>query len=95
MSRINAPPPVFAGSKASYGTPPLPTLRVKGRPIPMNRAAFKSAVPYYERYRLGYPQRLIRRVAALLGLAPGDAVLDLGTGPGFLAVPFARLRAWR
>src|SRR6201995_5262871 len=52
---------------------------------------FKSAVPFYERYRLGYPERLIRRVIALAGLKPGDAVLDLGTGPGFLAVPFARL----
>src|ERR1700744_3787678 len=51
---------------------------------------FKSAVPFYERYRLGYPERLIRRVIALAGLKPGDAVLDLGTGPGFLAVPFAR-----
>lgn len=51
---------------------------------------FQSAVPFYERYRLGYPDRLIRRVIALMGLKPGDPVLDLGTGPGFLAVPFAR-----
>ena len=51
---------------------------------------FKSAVPFYERYRLGYPERLIRRVIALAGLRPGDRVLDLGTGPGFLAVPFAK-----
>jgi ubiquinone/menaquinone biosynthesis C-methylase UbiE len=51
---------------------------------------FKSAVPFYERYRLGYPDRLIRRVVALADLRPGDPVLDLGTGPGLLAVPFAR-----
>jgi SAM-dependent methyltransferase len=50
---------------------------------------FRSAVPYYERYRLAYPQKLIGRVIALAGLAPGDAVLDLGSGPGLLAVPFA------
>jgi SAM-dependent methyltransferase len=50
---------------------------------------FRSAVPYYERYRLAYPQRLIRQVIALSGLRPADAVLDLGSGPGFLAVPFA------
>jgi SAM-dependent methyltransferase len=50
---------------------------------------FQSAVPYYERYRLPYPEKLIGRVIALAGLAPGDAVLDLGSGPGFLAVPFA------
>lgn len=50
---------------------------------------FRSAVPFYERYRLAYPQKLIGRVTALAGLAPGDAVLDLGSGPGLLAVPFA------
>ena len=51
---------------------------------------FKSAVPYYERYRLGYPARLIGRLIALAGLQPGDPVLDLGSGPGLLAVPFAQ-----
>lgn len=50
---------------------------------------FQSTVPFYSRYRLAYPQRLIERVIALTGLAPGDPVLDLGTGPGLLAVPFA------
>lgn len=50
---------------------------------------FKSAVPYYERFRLAYPQRLIARVVALLALQAGDAVLDLGSGPGSLAIPFA------
>lgn len=50
---------------------------------------FKSTVPFYERYRLGYPERLIKRVIEFTGLAPGDAVLDLGTGPGLLAVRFA------
>jgi 2-polyprenyl-3-methyl-5-hydroxy-6-metoxy-1,4-benzoquinol methylase len=51
---------------------------------------FRSAVPFYERYRLSYPEKLIGRVIALAGLSPGDAVLDLGSGPGLLAVPFAR-----
>jgi ubiquinone/menaquinone biosynthesis C-methylase UbiE len=60
-------------------------------PVSYEPRRFKSAVPYYERYRLGYPARLIQRVAALLALQPGDAVLDLGTGPGLLAIPFARL----
>lgn len=50
---------------------------------------FHSTVPFYTRYRLAYPGRLIERVIALTGLRPGDAVLDLGTGPGLLAVPFA------
>lgn len=50
---------------------------------------FQSTVPFYARYRLPYPARLIERVIALTGLQPGDPVLDLGTGPGLLAVPFA------
>lgn len=50
---------------------------------------FQSTVPFYSRYRLAYPQRLIERVIELAGLKPGDPVLDLGTGPGLLAVPFA------
>lgn len=52
---------------------------------------FRSTVAYYDRYRLDYPQRLLARVAALGGLAPGDSVLDLGTGTGMLAIGFARL----
>ena len=59
-------------------------------PVPYEPRRFQSAVPYYERYRLGYPERLIARVVALLGLEAGDAVLDLGCGPGSLSLPLAR-----
>lgn len=62
------------------------------RSFPYEPRRFKGAVPYYERYRLAYPQRLVDRVIGLLGLRPGDAVLDLGSGPGLLAVPFAKAR---
>ncbi len=58
--------------------------------MPYEPRRFQSAVPYYQRYRLGYPERLIARVVALLGLKEGDAVLDLGAGPGSLSIPFAR-----
>jgi SAM-dependent methyltransferase len=51
---------------------------------------FRSTVPYYARYRLGYPDLLIRRVIERVGLQWGDMVLDLGCGPGLLAIPFAR-----
>jgi SAM-dependent methyltransferase len=61
------------------------------RPETYEPRRFQSTVPYYARYRLGYPDLLIRRVVALAGLAPGDAVLDLGCGPGLLALPFAGL----
>lgn len=56
-----------------------------------NPRRFRSTVPFYARYRLGYPDQLIARVAAHVGLRAGDAVMDLGCGPGLLAVPFAKL----
>jgi SAM-dependent methyltransferase len=52
---------------------------------------FRTTVPFYVRYRLGYPESLIARVASETGLQAGDPVLDLGCGPGTLSVPFARL----
>lgn len=51
---------------------------------------FRSTVPYYARYRLSYPAELIARVIDLVGLAPGSRVMDLGCGPGLLAIPFAK-----
>ena len=52
---------------------------------------FRSTVPFYARYRLRYPDSLISRVIVQAGLRSGDAVMDLGCGPGLLAVPLARL----
>ncbi|HEX4157124.1 MAG TPA: class I SAM-dependent methyltransferase [Rhizomicrobium sp.] len=51
---------------------------------------FRANVPFYARYRLGYPDSLIHRISRSVGLERGDAVLDLGAGPGLLAIPFAR-----
>ncbi|WP_104977092.1 class I SAM-dependent methyltransferase [Sorangium cellulosum] len=50
---------------------------------------FKTASRYYTTGRPSYPKLLSRRVADLVGLEREAAVLDLGTGPGFLAIDFA------
>src|SRR3954453_23990861 len=58
---------------------------------------FRDLADYYVTGRPAYPTLLARRVANLIGLNGTQAVLDLGTGPGFLALdyhPFApRVRA--
>jgi len=70
-------------------------------PVPFLPHRFHSAAPHYLAGRPPYPPRLIARVAALTGLrgntsragaeARGGRVLDLGCGPGQLAVAFAPL----
>jgi SAM-dependent methyltransferase len=52
---------------------------------------FKDASRYYTTGRPTYPRLLATRVAQLVGLSRGEDVLDLGTGPGFLAIDFAPL----
>jgi SAM-dependent methyltransferase len=59
-------------------------------PPTYNPRRFRTTVPFYARYRLGYPESLIARVIQLAGLKPGDPIMDLGCGPGLLAIPFAR-----
>jgi SAM-dependent methyltransferase len=51
---------------------------------------FRTTVPYYARYRLGYPPALIARIVEIVGLKRGDSVLDLGCGPGLVAIPLAQ-----
>ena len=48
--------------------------------LPLDPQRFQGTAAFYERYRLAFPDRLIRRVVSLAGLNPGDAVLDLGCG---------------
>jgi SAM-dependent methyltransferase len=52
---------------------------------------FRSTVPFYVEGRLDYPRRLIADVATRLAITTGARVLDLGCGPGFLAIAFAEL----
>jgi len=58
---------------------------------PLHR--FWSAAPHYLAGRPAYSARLIERVALLCGLTHAHRVMDLGCGPGPLAVAFAPLVA--
>jgi SAM-dependent methyltransferase len=58
---------------------------------PESPRRFHNTVAEYQAYRLDYPRRLLDRLVALVGLKPGDAVLDLCCGPGNLALPLARM----
>jgi SAM-dependent methyltransferase len=57
--------------------------------IAFDPGRFESAAPYYLEGRPRYADRLIRQVADLLGLCGTQRLLDLGTGPGQLAIAFA------
>ena len=54
-----------------------------------DRAVFHGTAPWYARYRPRYPAELIERLAVAARLDGTGRLLDLGTGPGFLAVPLA------
>ncbi len=58
--------------------------------IPFAPHRFQSTAAYYTRFRTPYPDALIDDVVKRVGLNPGDRVLDLGCGPGMLAIGFAR-----
>jgi SAM-dependent methyltransferase len=61
--------------------------------VPFDPHRFRSTAPYYARYRVPYPEPLIADVANRCGVGRETPVLDLGCGPGPLALAFARLGA--
>src|SRR5258706_11103363 len=50
---------------------------------------FATTVALYEELRPPYPPAFFRSVAQKLGLGREHALIDLGTGPGLLALGFA------
>jgi 2-polyprenyl-3-methyl-5-hydroxy-6-metoxy-1,4-benzoquinol methylase len=55
----------------------------------MTSRPFRTAAAYYLRYRPGYPPALIDRLANAAGVDRRSRVIDLGCGPGSLAIPLA------
>ncbi|MDP9812796.1 putative RNA methylase [Rhizobium tibeticum] len=77
-----------AGVETAAG---IPFKDIAMTTIPFEARRFQSTAAYYTRYRVPYPDRLIERIAEQAGLSVGERVLDLGCGPGQLAIAFARL----
>jgi SAM-dependent methyltransferase len=50
---------------------------------------FASTVAFYSRYREPYPTAFFRTVAGRVGLRGDESLLDIGCGPGLLAIGFA------
>jgi SAM-dependent methyltransferase len=51
---------------------------------------FDGAAPYYDRYRPPYPPEALNHIRASFNLDSRSRVLDLGCGPGTLAIPLSR-----
>ncbi|WP_213774106.1 class I SAM-dependent methyltransferase [Bradyrhizobium sp. dw_78] len=51
---------------------------------------FATTVPLYEEFRPPYPPEFFRTVAEGLGFTKEHALIDLGTGPGLIALGFSR-----
>jgi SAM-dependent methyltransferase len=50
---------------------------------------FASTVEFYARYREPYPPKFFQKVAEQIGLCGDETLLDVGCGPGMLAIGFA------
>ncbi len=56
----------------------------------LNDRRFRATVPFYVRYRPAYPAEFIAAVAKECRLDGAGRLLDLGCGPGYLAIPLAQ-----
>ena len=50
---------------------------------------FASTIEFYSRYREPYPPAFFKKVAEAVGLRGHESLLDIGCGPGTLAIGFA------
>lgn len=58
-------------------------------PVSVDASPFAGAAPYYDRFRAPYPQAAIDFIIESYNLGDGARALDLGCGPGTLALPLS------
>ncbi|MGW6817721.1 class I SAM-dependent methyltransferase [Streptomyces sp. NPDC055005] len=68
------------------------TFQVTAR-VEIHMTTFASAAPYYARFRPAYPKAVYTHIRNCFRLDGTQHVLDLGCGPGTLAIPLARYAA--
>jgi ubiquinone/menaquinone biosynthesis C-methylase UbiE len=58
-------------------------------PGALDGSPFASTVPYYDRFRAPYAQAAIDFIVECYSLSKGVRALDLGCGPGTIAIPLS------
>lgn len=58
-------------------------------PVGRRKESFDDFAEYYDRYRLGYPEEVVKAIVASSQLGEGSRVLEIGCGTGQLSVPLA------
>jgi ubiquinone/menaquinone biosynthesis C-methylase UbiE len=58
-------------------------------PASVDNSPFAGTAPYYDRFRAPYPQAAINFIIERYNLSRRERVLDLGCGPGSIAIPLS------
>lgn len=88
MRNVNAPANT-PGGRSPSGTSNV-SLKLPATPERLKEMGrFASTVEFYARYREPYPPAFFKKVAEEIGLCGNESLLDVGCGPGLLAIGFS------
>jgi len=59
----------------------------------LGTSPFEKAAPYYHAYRAPYAPAALDYIISAFDLSAGARILDLGCGPGTIAIPLSRTGA--
>ena len=60
-------------------------------PVSLDASPFAGTAPFYDRFRAPYAQAALAFIVATFGLNNGVRALDLGCGPGTIAIPLSSI----